>query len=361
MSVQIVNICSIAKNEEAYVEDWLYYHFCLGFDNITIYDNNDIENRGRLKKVIKRSNKLNRIMKQHTFIVDCCGKNGYQRSAYNDYYNNNCFDWCAFIDLDEFITLKKWNNIKEMINDEHFKDTDIIYFPWLTIGDDDIIDVPDNFLYNGVLCRDITDINIREQAAQEWNKIPVYNRLFKTVYNNNLIQYKPLIRRKKNINIISPHNVANASSFNISLTNYKYPLFDINKNSPSIHQVYLIEDEYNFAFLRHYRTKTIREYLNQKYKNKSDAMNYKAHTTFITDYFFKFNRKTEDKINYYNIHHIPITLHIITNEEDYNKVDNAADLCYITKYKDETNDNPYLITLNYMIEHLKQIDYINIV
>ena len=32
-------IVAVAKNEEKYLEEWLKYHFSLGFDNITIYDN----------------------------------------------------------------------------------------------------------------------------------------------------------------------------------------------------------------------------------------------------------------------------------------------------------------------------------
>ena len=35
---------AIAKNEELYIENWLLWYFKLGYDEITIYDNNDDKN-----------------------------------------------------------------------------------------------------------------------------------------------------------------------------------------------------------------------------------------------------------------------------------------------------------------------------
>ena len=37
-------IVAIAKNEELYLEEWVKYHFNLGFDKIFICDNNDLDN-----------------------------------------------------------------------------------------------------------------------------------------------------------------------------------------------------------------------------------------------------------------------------------------------------------------------------
>lgn len=38
-----IAIVSIAKNENLYIKDWIDYHLKLGFDDIYIYDNNDID------------------------------------------------------------------------------------------------------------------------------------------------------------------------------------------------------------------------------------------------------------------------------------------------------------------------------
>lgn len=34
-------LCAIAKNEERYINEWVNYHYSLGFDKIVIYNNND--------------------------------------------------------------------------------------------------------------------------------------------------------------------------------------------------------------------------------------------------------------------------------------------------------------------------------
>lgn len=34
-------ICSIARNENEYLDEWVTYHLNLGFDHIFIYDNNN--------------------------------------------------------------------------------------------------------------------------------------------------------------------------------------------------------------------------------------------------------------------------------------------------------------------------------
>ena len=36
-------VCAVARNENAYLLEWIDYHLNLGFDKIFLYDNNDPE------------------------------------------------------------------------------------------------------------------------------------------------------------------------------------------------------------------------------------------------------------------------------------------------------------------------------
>jgi hypothetical protein len=36
-------LCAIAKNEERYINEWVNYHYNLGFDKIVVYNNNDVK------------------------------------------------------------------------------------------------------------------------------------------------------------------------------------------------------------------------------------------------------------------------------------------------------------------------------
>ena len=117
-----IHICAIAKNEDRYIEDWLKYHFELGFTHITIYDNNILERKGDLRRLIDNSKKLTKKMKKSVEIVDVLSQVGIQIQAYQNYHDTHKFDWCAFIDIDEYIELGAWYTINEMLDDNRFND-----------------------------------------------------------------------------------------------------------------------------------------------------------------------------------------------------------------------------------------------
>jgi len=117
MSTIKVAICVIAKFEDHYLEEWLDYNHKLGFDHIFLFQNDwrtDVE-RPFLTKGI-------------------CDGPTIQVPLYNHFLMDNTeYDWIAFIDCDEYIVLKKHNNIKELI--EEYKDrTDVIGLNWFMFG-----------------------------------------------------------------------------------------------------------------------------------------------------------------------------------------------------------------------------------
>ena len=61
--------------------------------------------------------------------------------SYNSFIeeNYNLYDWCGFIDLDEFFVLKKWKNIKEFLSQKIFDKAEEIKFEWHIYGDNDEI------------------------------------------------------------------------------------------------------------------------------------------------------------------------------------------------------------------------------
>ena len=346
-----VTICAIAKNEERYIEDWLKYHYELGFDNITIYDNNIPERRGELRTFINKSTKLTPKMIAATEVIDATGKIGYQPQAYNEYYKRGGFDWCAFIDIDEFITLVKWKNIKDRVNDSIFDNTTAIYLIWDTISDDNIVDVPDNFVYNGMLAKDITDPSERERAADEWEKIPVYDR-FKIPRNTYDAYIGKILLRGgvDDINIVIHHiNSKKAITKNV--------FGRICVNNPVRYNQHEVDRVKNIAYIRHYRTKTIREYLRQKYLNKTDADNSSKRTLFVEDYFFLINERTLEKVKYYNTYHQPIILNILSEDS---KTFNHNALYYMpNNYKNRRNT--FLITIEMVKRYINSIDRITVI
>ena len=106
-------MCSIVKNEEAYIDEWVDYHHALGFDNFYIYDNTDdfeMEQWGKLKG-------------DHVEVIHYPGE-AKQSPAYRDCSkrltegDNGNHTWAAFFDADEFLVMKKHEHVSDFL-EEH--------------------------------------------------------------------------------------------------------------------------------------------------------------------------------------------------------------------------------------------------
>ena len=71
-------LCAIAKNENLYIREWVEYYMKLGFSNIILYDNNDI-NGECFEEVIN-----DYIESGFVKIINFRGKLVCQLTAYND-------------------------------------------------------------------------------------------------------------------------------------------------------------------------------------------------------------------------------------------------------------------------------------
>jgi len=102
-----VAICSIMKNEEAYVDEWVDYHRALGYEHFYIYDNSDsFEMRQwALEKSCHVSVKhWPGLGQQHAVYQDCLRAFVKKRHT-----------WVHFMDSDEFLVLKQHNNVTDML------------------------------------------------------------------------------------------------------------------------------------------------------------------------------------------------------------------------------------------------------
>ena len=114
--MKVALVC-VAKWEDYYLKEWLDYNEKLGFDKVLMFQND------------WRTDLEHPILQKHI-----CDGESIQVPLYNQVLNDNTeYDWIAFIDCDEFIVLKKHNNIKELI--EEYKDkTSVIGLNWFIYG-----------------------------------------------------------------------------------------------------------------------------------------------------------------------------------------------------------------------------------
>lgn len=122
-------VCAIAKQENQYIYEWAKHHLDVGFVHLHIYDNNDIDGE-RIIDVFRGTD----IESQIT-IHDVRGMTCMQVPVYQQCYVQEDFDWCAFIDIDEFITFTKPRmNICDFLSDK--QRFEAVHLNWLCYGDD---------------------------------------------------------------------------------------------------------------------------------------------------------------------------------------------------------------------------------
>ena len=125
-----VAICAIAKLENNYLYEWAEYHLGIGFSHVFLFDNNDVDGE-KIQDVFNGTPIADEIT-----IMDVRGQKCKQLEVYNYCYNGFDFDWCAFIDIDEFITFSPQSGIstiEQLIS--RYESSNAIVLNWLCYGD----------------------------------------------------------------------------------------------------------------------------------------------------------------------------------------------------------------------------------
>ncbi|KAL9180266.1 hypothetical protein ACHAXT_008236 [Thalassiosira profunda] len=104
-------LCGIVKDAEAYLDEWVDYHFGLGFHTIYLIDNS--QDHELLEWQNKRRNA--------GYSVRVMPKPGTHRQMYGYHMcvseHKNDHMWMAFFDVDEFLVLKNHDTIDEMLRE----------------------------------------------------------------------------------------------------------------------------------------------------------------------------------------------------------------------------------------------------
>ena len=245
-----VGIIAVAKNEDLYIGEWIKHHLGLGFDKIIIgLNENEFKPQATNPKVI---------------YEDYSGVEKVQSLAYTELYQKyqRDFDWLLFIDIDEFVMLDGFQDIKEFLAGF---DCDIVRINWKCYCDGDILDADG-------------DYRVVERFTQPYL---TNSDTFAKSFINTRIQ---LGDRK-----IYGHGVYDKSLDARNALNDPCECYNPH-TTRIVHQV---------CWLNHYPTKTIGEYIRQKYRRGGANGNPGRYSNW-EQYFFRTNRKTQHKIDYAN-------------------------------------------------------------
>lgn len=125
-------ICAvaIARDEGPFIDEWLSYHRLLGIDHFLLYDDDPDHPLAHLSSVHA----------DYTTVIPWCARSdGLRgRNRQTKAYWHACvhygaeFDWMVFIDIDEFIVLRKHDGIHPFLR--NFDEVEAITLNWHVFG-----------------------------------------------------------------------------------------------------------------------------------------------------------------------------------------------------------------------------------
>lgn len=241
--------------ENQYAREWVSHHLALGFEHICIYDNNH-DGEERFEDVLG-----DYIEQGCVSIIDYRNIEKAQRSAYNNAYARLSphFDWLAFFDFDEFLCFTSQNNDKPLQAFLHDipKDYHAVMIPWLMMTDSGLIHNDQR-----PLMERFTESTTRgEQQGKCIIRTGIPGARFtKSVH----VPYTPVLK------CCNPRLQPTA-------------------------QHRLQPQDTSVAYLKHFSTKTIEEWLTNKWQKGAAGCSYEKFQRQYQDYFFRINERTPEK------------------------------------------------------------------
>ena len=262
-SVNLICLCVVGKEENAYVKEYVNHYKKLGYQKIFIYDNNDINGE-------KFEDKINEEIKSgFVSIINYRGYKGIQFEAYYNCYKNNYkkFKWLSFFDFDEFLELNPRNKtIQQFLNNKKFDNCQNIKVNWLIFTDNNLIN---------------------------YENKPIQERFTSSLNISKVI--KSIVRGNLNINYWEKAQNVHSSYYGFkSCYASGKPILS---NSCNTRTTEYAESEY--AILKHYNTKSLDEYINKILKGRANSFAYGTdYIKSLLTHFFKINKKTKQKLEY---------------------------------------------------------------
>lgn len=260
----MIGICAICRLENRYIREYVEYYKKLDVDKIFLYDNN-YDGEDDLNEVIS-----DYIKDGFVEVINFRNKKVCQLEAYQNCYDEHSseFDWIGFLDTDEFITIKDGRSLPQFLKDERFKNYEAIHLNWMCYGDNGLLRY-DSKPVRERFAKPIMPINF--MASYEFPE----NYHIKTIIRGGLnnIKWSATPHTPKGIELCCDadgNRCDGGSPFN------KYT--------------------YNTAWIDHYVTKTLEEYVEVKLKRGYPDRPIGDFSKNIDVYkFFKYNELTKEK------------------------------------------------------------------
>ena len=248
-------LIAIGRRENEYAMEWVEHHLSVGFSHIVIYDNNR-DGEEHFEEVLKPY-----IDKRKVEVINYRGRESAQRDAYNDAYKrfSSKYDWLAFFDFDEFLCFSNDGEVKSVqallrsVQKKH----DALMIPWLMMTD------------SGLVRNDHRPLMERFTESLPQTRVPG-----KCIVRTGIKD----LRFSRSVHVPS-----------------KPVLRCCNPSGESVRQHREQKADTSVCFLKHFCTKTIEEWLSNKWKKGTAGRSMARFVNDYKDYFFRINERTPEK------------------------------------------------------------------
>ena len=251
-------LCTVAKEENKYIKEYIDYYLNYGVNKIYIYDNNDRKGE-RFDKILSEYINNNTVK-----IINIRGKKQVQVDAFNhcSWINFQRYNWMLLFDVDEFIFLKNYTDIKDYLKEQKFDQCKAIFLNELVHTDNDQI-----FYQNKSVIERFPEINI----------------------NRSIIMVKSILKGKiKRTRIVNNH-VIRLNWTGCDGSGKKIQFSNIHTHNP----------DFKNYFFAHYFSKSSEEYLWKIGKGSVFWGNLRNVNRNYISMYFDYNKLTKKKINYF--------------------------------------------------------------
>ena len=129
-----IKLVAIAKNEAAYLPQWIFHHLRLGVDSIDIYINGSSDNSAEISRIISSFEPRFKYYESDKYVEKCIKKGrNFQKYIYNRAFRKcnkrDSFSHLLVLDLDEYLMPEKLeHDLKDFIRSSG--DVSVVAFPW---------------------------------------------------------------------------------------------------------------------------------------------------------------------------------------------------------------------------------------
>ena len=245
-------ICTLGKDENKYIREFVEHYEKYGIDKIFLYDNNDI-NGEKFEEVIN-----DYIEKGLVEILNWRGKKFSMYKIMNNCYltHYEYYDWLLFYEIDEFLYLYNYTNVKEFLEQDKFKQCKLILLNLICHTDNDHLHYENKPL------------------AKRFPKIvPIESP------RGQLLEVKFILKG----------HISNVTIENMHFCNKKMDNCNGFGHINKTNQHYSSEPDYNYYYIDHYYSKSTEEFINKLNRGDAVSTSKKYYMERVNKYYLQSN------------------------------------------------------------------------